>query len=306
VVVQQVVIMRDTTKVTAVALMVLWLLFGCGYPQPKSAEPQLDQATVDMITNTGGYPDRQYHVALVDMALTERCMRAAGISWRGQVDEPNPDADAGGAVSVDWVRRHGYGLSDGNTNAGQPQQPTSDDARLRTTLLGPRNALAKLVLPNKVVYWYPRTGCAAQAHIAVYGDLDTWARISYLPQEINLVLFNQVKADERYQAALQAWRDCMKQLNYSYVTPSDISSALAGAYRTDAEPLPQRKAKEIALALQDLGCNQQAYLSRTALQLRREYAQTIDPAQRAEMARLSTLFDEAERRSHALDVSTFR
>ncbi len=302
--------MRHTSKATALALMVIGLLFGCGHPQPKS-EPaprpvsgpqQLDQATIDMITNSGSYPNRQYRVALVDMALTEECMRNAGISWSGAVDEPNPDADAGGAVSVDWVRHHGYGLSDGETTSGQPQQSSGEDTRLRATLLGPPNELAKMTAPNGVIYWYPKQGCAARAHIAVYGDLDTWARITYVPQEINLVLSGQANTDERYHAVLRSWRDCMAQHHYSYVSPQDITSALAEAYRTDREALVERRTKEIAIAMQDLRCNQQVHLSQTALQLRREYAQKIDPQQRAKMAQLSALFTAAERRSRKCSV----
>ncbi|WP_018352840.1 hypothetical protein [Longispora albida] len=294
--------MRPTVKATLMVLMV-GLLSGCGDPRPESAPvpDRLDQATVDMITNTGAYPARLYQVSLAANAQAERCMRDAGIPWRGGVTKPNPNADEGGGVSVEWVRQHGYGMSDGTPSAGgQPEQPAGDDPRLRDTLLGPPAALAKLTAPNGVVYWYPRQGCAAKGHLALYGDLDTWARITYFPQEISRDLFRRATADERYQAALGRWRVCMAQYGYAYGAPDDVTAALGKQYENSAEPLGQRKEKEITIALRDVGCDRQAGLSKTGLELRREFAQTIEPAQRAEMARLSGLFARAEERSGKL------
>ncbi|GAA2125934.1 hypothetical protein [Streptomyces synnematoformans] len=295
--------MRPATVKATLWVLMAGMLFGCGNSQPEGVRvpDHLDQSTVDMVTNSGDYPARLHQVALVDLALTEKCMQDAGIPWKGSVDRPNPDADEGSGVSADRVRQHGYGLSEAKQSDGQNGQAgDSDDPRLRETLLGPRTALAKLTAPGDTVYWYPNQGCAAKAHASVYGDLDTWARITYIPQEISLGLFKKATADERYHAALGRWRTCMSQYGYSYDSPSSIPSALSKAYEDSTEPLDQRREKEITIAVRDMGCNRQVELSRTGLQLRREFARTIEPQQRAEMTRLSGLFTKAEQRSKIL------
>ncbi|MCJ0875439.1 hypothetical protein [Streptomyces sp. AP-93] len=295
--------MRPATVKATLLVVMAGMLSGCGSSQPEGARvpDHLDQSTVDMVTNTGDYPARLYQVALVDLALTEKCMRDAGIPWKGSVDRPNPDADEGGGVSADWVRQHGYALSEAKPSDGQNGQAgNSDDPRLRETLLGPRTALAKLTAPGAIVYWYPKQGCAANAHASVYGDLDTWARITYMPQEISLGLFKKATSDQRYQAALGRWRTCMSQYRYSYDSPSSIPSALRKAFEDSTEPLDQRREKEITIAVRDMGCDQQVELSKTGLRLRRELARTIEPQQRAEMTRLSGLFTKAEQRSKTL------
>ena len=296
--------MRTACRALLISVLACGSIAGCGH-QPQAATfpapDRLDEATIDMITNTGDYSQRRYRVDEIDVSLTRQCMRNAGFAWAGVADKPNPDANDGRAASLDYIRRHGYGLSEKPPAGGAAMPgPVADDTGLRTVLLGPADDLAELTAPNGVVYTFPHQGCAARSHIAVYGDLDTWARIFYLPQEINLALHGQATADPRYAAKLQGWRDCMARKNYSYESPNDAVERLTEQYRSDTRSLEQRRAAEIKIAMQDALCDEQVRLSATALALRREYAQRLQPSDRAEMARLSALFDEAELRSQNL------
>ena len=201
------------------------------------------------------------------------------------------------------ARRHGYGMSDPSapTATGEKAPSAADvDPRLRTALLGPNSDLARLVIDGHTTYMFPRTGCAAQAHITIYGSLDAWARISYIPQEVNLTLGAQARSDHRYAAALRHWRTCMAAHQYRYTSPTDIINDLATKYTSDREPLARRRAKEIKLATQDVTCNQQASLSSTENTLRRDYAQLLNPAERAELTRLANLFAQARLRGSAI------
>jgi hypothetical protein len=190
-------------------------------------------------------------------------------------------------------------LSDEDGRAPAPDR-TPAGKRLRTTLLGPPDDLVRLEAPEGAVIWYPRSGCAARAHTAVYGDLDTWARIFYLPPETNLVLHERAMADARYAAVLVRWRGCMARHGHSYSSPNEIVATLAEEYRRGHQPLAARRAREIAIAVQDVGCNKEVRLSATALELRRDYAARLGPGQGTEMNRLAGRFDEAEPRSATL------
>ena len=280
-------------------MLAVGALAGCG-DRPREVSPapgRLDEATVDMITGSGDYADRHHRVDVAEVELTRRCMRAAGFTWAGAANPANPEAKEGGGVSIDYLRRHGYGLSEESAGTG-PEKfgPVVDDTAMRRALLGAEDDLVELRSPAGVRYRYPRQGCAARASIAIYGDLDTWARISYQPQELNLRLGVQAKTDPRYAAKLQEWRDCMAAKHYSYDSPNAIVAGLTEAYRTDRRPLAERRAAEITIAMQDVSCDKQVRLSVTGLAIRRENAQHLDAADRAEMARLSTLFATAERK----------
>ena len=294
--------MRSSNTALLVAVLALGALVGCGQPRHESdpapvnsAPAHLGADTVDMITRSGDYPERYHRVDVADVESIRRCMRAAGFAWAGVAGTVNPEAKEGGGVSLDVVREHGYGLSDG------PEKPEKigsgvDDTALRAALFGAADDTAEMRSPNGPLYTFSRHGCAAQGHIAIYGDLDTWARISYLPQEYNLRLSTEAKADPRYETKLREWRACMAGKHYSYASPDDIVEKLIESYRTDHRPLAQRRAAEITIALQDVSCDKQVRMSATALTLRREYAQRLPAADRAELARLSALFRDAERR----------
>jgi len=87
--------------------------------------------------------------------------------------------------------------------------------------------------------------------------------------------------------------------HHTYASPTDIVDKLAVRYRSDNEPLAQRRVKEITIAVQDVTCDQQVTLTSTYDTLRREYAQRISPSERAELTRLTELFAQARQRTSA-------
>jgi hypothetical protein len=299
--------MRPAYGTLMISVLAAVVLAGCvDHPAPVAASStppapvHLDEAAVEMVTNTGDYAERRFRVDEVDVSLTRKCMSAAGFAWAGVADKPKPDASGNRAVRLGYARTHGYGLSDGRAAAGPESAGPDVGERLRTALLGPANDLAEFVAPQGVVYTFPRQGCTARSHTAVYGDLDTWARISYLPQEFNLRLQSTATADPRYTVRLREWSTCLATKHYSYPSPNAVVEHLTAAYRTDHRTLRQRRASETEIAVQDVQCDFKVRLSATALDLRREYAQRLDPAERAELTRVSRLFGEVEQRSRTL------
>jgi len=289
--------MRSKSTVLVVAMLALSALAGCGHRAPENEQVlvRLDADTLDMITGAGDYSERFHRVDAADVEITRRCMRAAGFAWQGVAKPVNPQAREGSSRSLDEVRENGYGLSDAPGKSAGPGA-AADDPAMRTALFGPRNAVAELKTTNGTAYMASRTGCLAQGHITIYGDFGTWADISLEPQLLNLRLSAEAKADPRYTAKVGEWRDCMAGKRLSFTSPNDLVDKLTAAYRTDRRSLAQRRAAEIKLALQDFGCDEQVRMSATALALRREFAQRLPTADRAEMARLSAKFKLVEQR----------
>jgi hypothetical protein len=277
-------------RTLVIAALAAGLLAGCSAPEAP-APGRLDEPTVDMITGSGDFAERHHRVDVTEVEVTRRCMSAAGFAWNGSANAANPEAKEGGGVSLDYLKQHGYGLSDPPADT---MGPVADHTALSRALLGAEGDVATLTSTAGVVYRYPRHGCGAQAAIALYGDLDTWARFSYLPQEVNLRLGAEAEKDPRYLAKIGEWRDCM---GGKYASPSAIVAALKQEYRTDRRPLAERRAAEVKLALQDVTCNKRVRLAATRLELRRELAQAVPAVDRRELARLSALFVDVERRA---------
>jgi hypothetical protein len=224
-------------------------------------------------------------------------MRVAGFTWTGSA---RPPTRRSAAQELADARRHGYGMSDTAAPADPAEKPAdkaAGDRRRQAALFGPDDAYAQLAIDGQVSYRFPRTGCMAQAHIAVYGSLDAWARISYVPQEINLTLGGQARSDPRYQSALKRWQACMAAQHYTYASPPALMTQLTTKYRNDHRTLAQRRSAEIKLAVRDVTCNQQTGLNSTEARLRREYAQRLGPAERTELTALTQLFAQVRQRS---------
>jgi hypothetical protein len=282
-------------------LVAVGLLSGCTPARPESAPavpPQrLSEEAVDLVTESGIYPEQRWRVRVADERLTARCMRAAGFTWTGSAQPPSRRDPA---QQLADARRHGYGMSDTAAPAdppGKSNDKAAADPRRQAALFGPDDAFDKLVIDGHASYQFPRTGCMAQAHIAVYGSLDTWARISYVPQEFNLTLGDRARSDPRYQAALHQWQACMAAHHYAYGSPSEVIKKLTTTYLKGHEPLNQRRSTEIKIAVQDITCNQHAGLNSTEGALRREYARHLNTAERTELTTLTRLFEQARQRS---------
>jgi hypothetical protein len=281
--------------------LVLDAIAGCTQQPPRQQEPaavHLDVATVDMVTNSGGFPESSHDIDVVDAELTRRCMKAAGFTWWRTAVAARTRA----AIDADYlarIRRQGYGLSE-EPEPPPKAGPVADRSRERDALLGPPDDLATLRTPAGGVFSYPRHGCQARSRLMIFGDLDSWARATRYPQEFNRQIARASEADPRYLAKQKEWRACMAGKGYSYRTPDDIAGRLTEAYRTDSRPLAERRAAEIKIALDDFGCVKSARLAETSLQLRREYAQKLPAADRAELARLAGVFSDATKRAEKL------
>ncbi|MCI4066131.1 hypothetical protein MRQ36_27720 [Micromonospora sp. R77] len=297
--------MREARRVRLLALsaLLVGVLSGCeGQPENTpttaavtagpEAEIELGTAAIDLATNSGTYPDRNYVVELADERATQRCVRAAGLTWSGFVYQPPPGSDEDRALNIEGRRRDGYGLADaGRGSLGEPPGG-SGGARLEEALFGRSRKVAQLRVPGAGEVGYPVEGCTARAHAAVFGDVTTWARVTFLPSGINMMLAKKAAADPRLQAPLREWSRCMAEHGHQYNNPKEIRYQLISQ--------KANREREIAVAIQDADCNRAAGLARTELELRRAAARALPADQRAELAGLATALDEGVRRARAI------
>ncbi|MFI6133722.1 hypothetical protein [Micromonospora sp. NPDC051141] len=291
------------TRLLALSALLVGVLSGCaGQPEtiptaaavtePPEVGPELTTAAIDLATNSGAYPDRNYVVELADERATRRCVRAAGLTWSGFVYRPPPGSDEDRALNLEARRRDGYGLAGaGRGAAGEPPR-ASGGARLDEALFGRSHKVAQLRVPGAGEVGYPVEGCTARAHAAVFGDVTTWARVTFLPSGINMTLARTVAADPRLQAPLREWSRCMARHGLRYENPKELRKHLV-SQKVDRE-------REIAVAVQDADCNRAAGLARTELALRRAAARALPADQRAELAGLASALDEGVRRARAV------
>ncbi|MDI1461184.1 hypothetical protein QEZ54_09420 [Catellatospora sp. KI3] len=298
------------------AVLLVAALGGCGTAAPAGVAPPAaagapaptwaaapSPAAQDLVTWSGTFPQHRYLVTLAENELTRRCMSDRGFAWSGYTpDQPTGATDEQRLLDLDRRRREGYGMAAGGDDAepATAADPAESTPAYRLALFGDEKRTGSVEVPGLGTITYALDGCIAQGYAGVFGDLDSWARVAYLPQGLNRTAARQAAADPRYTAALDGWRRCMAAHGHAYQTPDAIRVALGTAYEQSTEPAETRLRTEIALAVQDGQCDVQAGLSRTELRLRRESVLALDTAQRAEVADLAVRFAAAVGRAHAL------
>ena len=275
----------------AVAVTLLVALDSCGSPETpsRSADGLLDEGTVNL-------SDQDKNVLyLAEEILVSRCMNKKGSQYLVVEGFSAKEGPAPSAYSSDDVverAQHGYGLT---TGQDQPRELDINGKYLSTlsssqrrqydeALLGPLNANTGQVrlLDGSVVY-FTLTGCVANARTQLYGNNMLFMETSIFVENLRSEVERRVLSDDRYLAALDAWRQCMHTTGYVVENP-DAAVKLASS-----QSLPDEK--EIAVA--DANCSQRTRLTATGRALDRTYEAKIIAEQRhrvdiyAQMLRVS-------------------
>jgi hypothetical protein len=264
-----------------------------GQPAAGRTDIVLNDTALDLVTDSGGEPQRRYAIELAETAVTQRCMSARGLRWSGSVLRPAPGTDEDRALRMADRQRQGYG-----TAAGDGSPPDAGGPDPGPALFGDLDDVGQIAVAGLGTISYPRHGCLAQGYAAVYGDTATWARAAYLPQAVARTLGHAAHQDPRYLAALTHWRTCMATAGHRYADPDAVRVSV-GRQQRSGKGL-DRKA-EIALAVTDARCNHTAGLFRTDLAVRRDTARTSEPGLRAEIAGLGEAQTAAAEQAHRLE-----
>lgn len=247
------------------AMVVALAAVACtGKPGPSPSPPAAAVAAVRALLAPA--PE----LAWAEQELVRRCVQAAGFDY--PVRRPALDGGAGVLVealtvsSVEVAQREGYGslIRRGNNGADEGldryRAGLDPDERRRfdTVLAGPEDAAqVEVVLPDGQVVGTSTQGCVAEARRALYGSLETYLQVRYLPQGIRARGLGAVERDRGVRAALRRYAECMAAAGYPDVSSPSVALEVA-AQRwgvTATAPVEER-----AMAVVDVSCQQQAEL----------------------------------------------
>lgn len=269
---------------TAVALLTGCALAagvaGCTSTQPAApgvAPVGVSPVMTDLATRSGRWPAGAQQLQDAFDRLDRQCVLGAGFRLPASpgASLPVPEDEAA-AIDLDGRRRHGYGISvhdHGSTAAAAPDAYISslsvrDQRRLGETQFGPGEQKTAVTLNGKGRVTVPAAGCIARSRTTLAGDVQTFAKIFYAPQQFDDQLNRTVLKDASYQSTLGQWRACMAHKGYTYASPDAATAQLRQEYEQKAKSSDFRK-REISVAVADGECASRLHLPTMLLRIRR-------------------------------------
>lgn len=155
--------------------------------------------------------------------ITARCLERKGLRYRSPVRAHDPRAPmtlVGRPLSVSFARLHGYGFSWGDVRPAAPSTGTRDEV-LRA-LAPPGARQVRVRLPGEYIATHVRRGCVARARLMIYGSLENYLALVYVPQGIRREVLAYLDAALRrddVQEAASAYASCMHREGHVADTP---------------------------------------------------------------------------------------
>lgn len=275
------------------------LLTGCGADRSGAdrLDSALDQTALDLLTRAGGYSYAQYVLSVAEQQLIKACMAESGYPYL--VDPPTEPigTDEDRALQLAERRRTGYGLyakyfTTRESSQEQTNLPANDQyvrqlsepeqTRYMSSLEGSTQDQRAIRLTNGSTVTFAAGGCQGKSYQILYGDAVTWAKVTYVPQALNVVLTHLLVKDPRYESTIQQWASCMSQRGHQASSPDDAQTQLKDAYQREG-PYPQLHQHEIDVAVADAECAATVHLPSLILSLKRELAQALPAGDRQDL-----------------------
>jgi hypothetical protein len=305
-----------------VLIALLGGLVGCHNGQsagpPAGATPQgasrsaassaaLTADALDLVTRTGHWAATQHILDSADDQLTRRCMQAKGLQYPAATPAtPVAVDDEAAVVDLATRRQQGYGIA----NSPMPKAMPAVDAYVaglsasaqqhyRLDLFGPQNATRQINLPGGLTISVHTQGCEASSRSTLAGDVESWALLTYLPEQLGNELANTIATAPEYTTALVAWSACMAGYGYRYQTPETAQDDLRARHQRDPADRTLG-ALEIAVAVADGECALQVHLPAAALAAKRRLALSLPEDDRRRLLDLAIRRVAATTRAQAV------
>jgi hypothetical protein len=288
--------MRSITRI-GVAVVAVLMLAGCRDGDPASTvygELAAGGTAFDLLTQSGSYHRHQHTLTVAEETLVERCMAAKGLHYPVRTPAPVHGSDEERTLSLEQRRKEGYGLfasytadpTDGRRSPAPAdryvqQLPERERSDYILALFGDESMRKGIRLAVGGEVTFPGSGCVFDSQNLIYGDIMTWARITYIPEELNNKLTGRVVASAEYTTTMGGWSTCMARQGHDFPGPSEAKNHLAERYAAEGAT-EHLRADEIAVAVTDADCARQHGVPRLVLSLKeRELASLTDQERRS-------------------------
>lgn len=282
------------------------LLAGCGACGPASSPPAadldaptLDATALDLVTQSGSFHRRQHAVKVAEETLVGTCMRAAGQDYPTRLPPLDHRTDEDRALRTEERRRTGYGLSlgadDGVPAMDRQVRGLSAERQqaFARALFGAEDNRRAIEVAGTGPVTFPGEGCLFEAQQEIYGDILTWARVTYVPEALNNRLGGSVTSAPAYLRTMRGWSACMARRGHRYASPAEAQADLTNRYR--AGKSDRLLEQEIAVAVADADCAREGGVVRLVLDEKRRMANALPEAERRSLAELAEDWSRAVR-----------
>ncbi|MEV8374806.1 hypothetical protein AB0P21_18865 [Kribbella sp. NPDC056861] len=223
--------------------------------------------------------------------LIRECMSAAGFTY---YEKPRPpksgEPDFPYVVTdVAWARANGYGVK----QSAPPADPTAQyfaglskdqqDA-WRTTLVGSGKQISVELAPGERLSVSDK-GCIASARRTLYGDLPGWFKARRTVDNLEFLVQDKVRRDQRYGVAMADWAGCVRGRGYDAGGPGALREIVAQRIKGRAADVV--RAAELDAAVVEATCANSTSLAATLLALEPEHRASVTADHRRELAELN-------------------
>jgi hypothetical protein len=280
--------MKRALLATCVAAAVVVTVVGCTTASagPVSEADAAHAARTRADAGETGRPITDAEQVLVDHArelLIEECMADEGFRYWPVTVVSVEDRQGSGYVldDVAWAREHGYGSGRRDRIAAIQRNdpnhayanalPEEERLRYSDALDGdPSAGMLTAELPMGGAVQIPADGCPARAKGELYGDFADWFQAEKVATNLVGLYADDLVADERFETALAAWSECMRERGHDYSGPpairEDLPRLIEGLSATKA------RAVERELAVAEAVCaTRETSLVSTTRDLESEY-----------------------------------
>ncbi|MFG2553029.1 hypothetical protein ACGFWF_24195 [Streptomyces sp. NPDC048581] len=272
----------------ATAALLAGCLAACAGPAGES--------TAAAVENSGVTAAQQSRIERAEALLIQKCMTKHGFRyWPAPLTGAEESRSSRFVLDdIAWARAHGYGgRTEHRLLAQRRQNPNrtyveslavAKRAAYSAALNGDpsRGGVLTADLPGGGTLTTPRGGCRATAQQELYGDRETWFRVSGVAMNLTPLWVPSLVKDARFTKALEAWSVCMRRKGYSYADPREIRTNLSGL--TKGLSQAQTHATEVELAVAEATCARGSALADTARALKRTYLGRVSARYGKELA----------------------
>ena len=156
----------------------------------------------------------------------------------------------------------------------------------------PRRTRRAIELPGTGPVSFPGRGVCFEAQAELFGDILTWARVTYVPEELNNKLTGLVTSAPAYTQTMQRWSGCMARRGYHYAFPAKAKEDLAARYKAEGKS-DLLLEQEIAVAVADTECARQTGITQVVLDLKKSSASTLSASEQRSLSELSAEWSRA-------------